>query len=54
MLFGCLYPIILMKVAFGIILFFIFFVCREQASSASGKAASGMSSDERNQVLYLL
>lgn len=28
-------------------------VCREQASSASGKAASGMSSDERNQVSHL-
>ncbi|KAM5585271.1 hypothetical protein ABKV19_004587 [Rosa sericea] len=27
---------------------------REQASSASGKAASGMSSDERNQVFFLL
>lgn len=27
---------------------------REQASSASGVAASGMSSDERNQVSYLL
>jgi len=25
--------------------------CREQASSASGKAVSGMSSDEKNQVL---
>lgn len=27
--------------------------CREQASSASGKAASGMSSDEKNQVSRL-
>ena len=32
---------------------FIIDFCREQASSASGKAASGMSSDERNQVCCL-
>lgn len=29
-----------------------FLGCREQASSASGKAVSGMSSDEKNQVDY--
>jgi hypothetical protein len=28
-------------------------ICREPASSASGRAASGMSSDEKNQVPLL-
>lgn len=33
---------------------FCHWLCREQASSASGKATSGMSSDEKNQVPFPL
>lgn len=41
-----------LKIKCFIRLLSFFYFPREQASSASGKAASGVSSDERNQVYY--
>ena len=35
----------------GVLMLLVLTFCREPASSASGRAASGMSSDEKNQVL---
>jgi len=34
----------------GVLMLLVLTFCREPASSASGRAASGMSSDEKNQV----
>jgi len=37
----------------GVLMLLVPTICREPASSASGRAASGMSSDEKNQVPLL-